>query len=327
MNWTKGQKKAIESPDGDITVAASAGTGKTTVLSQRAVRILGLPDLCPEISDILVLTFTDAAAGEMKQRIAQKLRQAAGQTKNAHLRKQLLMLDSADISTVHSFCKRVISQHFHRLGLDPSFRVMDADESKLIKAEILEDIIEEAWQDSSLSQGMQQLLQGRVVSGGERDFLNCVIRVSNFLDMVVSRQNWFDRAVILNDALITASSDAVKSQKQIILDKLRTFKKQFEWTLKLDEEIAAGHWKHQIEEQCLPTVLLAIDFLEKDDFKSFSELLNSFNGFKWNNKPKELEDEIKKLVQAAARKAIDDFKNLSSFAILNPDYTRLVAGA
>ena len=65
MNWTKGQKQAIESQSGDITVTASAGTGKTTVLSQRAVRILGTPELCSDVSDILVLTFTDAAAGEM----------------------------------------------------------------------------------------------------------------------------------------------------------------------------------------------------------------------------------------------------------------------
>ncbi|MGB8227205.1 MAG: helicase-exonuclease AddAB subunit AddA, partial [Sedimentisphaerales bacterium] len=327
MNWTKGQKQAIESPGGDITVAASAGTGKTTVLSQRAVRILSLSDLCPEISDILVLTFTDVAAGEMKQRIAQKLRDVACQTKDAHLRKQLLMLDSADISTVHSFCKRVISQHFHRLSLDPSFRVMDADESKLIKTEILQQIIENAWQDSSLAQGMQQLLQGRAVSNPASNFLNCIIDVSNFLDTVVSRQNWFDRAIILNDAMISASCDAVKNQKQIVLDKLRTFKEQFEWSLKLDEKITKGHWKHQIEGQCLAAILLAIDFLEKDDLKAFIELLSSFDGFRWDDKPKGFDDEKKELVLSSAKKAIKDFKCFSSFAILNPDYERLIAGA
>ncbi len=327
MNWTKGQKQAIESTASDLTVAASAGTGKTTVLSQRAVRILSLSDLCPDISDILVLTFTDAAAGEMKQRIARRLREKAGEKKDAHLRKQLLMLDSADISTVHSFCKRIISQHFHQLGLDPSFKVLDADENKLIKAEILERIIEDAWQDSSLAAGMHQLLQGRAVSNPSKSFLNCIIEISNFLDTVVSRQYWFDRAAVLNDALITASSDAVKNQKQIILDKLLVFKEQFEWSLKLDEKIAAGHWKPLIEDECLPTILLAIDFLQKDNFKSFSKLLNSFDGFKWNNKPKDFDDELKELVQSAARKAIDGFKNLSSFAVLNQDYHRLIADA
>ncbi len=325
MNWTKGQKQAIESQSGDITVAASAGTGKTTVLSQRAVRILGMPELCPDVSDILVLTFTDAAAGEMNTRIARHLRDSAQQGKNAHLRKQLLMLDGADISTIHSFCKRVIAQHFHRLNLNPAFRVMDGDESKLIKAEILQQVIEQAWDD--FPQGMQQLLQNRAISNPKNNFLNCIIKISDFLDSVVSRQNWFDRAVILNDAIISVSSDAVKSQKQIILDKLKTFKEQFEWSLKLDEKITDGHWKHQIEGHCLPTVTLAIDFLQKDDLESFIEFLNSFDGFKWDNKPKGLEDGIKEFIQAAARKAIDGFKKLSELAILNPDYAGLIAGA
>jgi len=327
VNWTKGQKQAIESQSGDITVTASAGTGKTTVLSQRAVRLLSSPDLCPDVSDILVLTFTEAAAGEMNARIAQHLRQAAYQTKDAHLRKQLLMLDSADISTIHSFCKRVIVQHFHRLNLDPAVRVMDADESKLVKPEVLQEVIEEVWQDSSLAQGMPQLLQGRVVSGGERNFLNCVIKISEFLDSIVSRQNWFDRAVVLNDAMVSASSEAVKNQKQIILDKLNTFKEQFKWSLKLDEKITNGHWKPQIEGQCLPTIMLAIDFLEKDDFKSFAELLNSFDGFRWSDKPRGFDSEKREIVLSAAIKAIKNFKGLCELAILNPDYERLVAGS
>ncbi|MFA5291692.1 MAG: helicase-exonuclease AddAB subunit AddA [Phycisphaerae bacterium] len=324
MNWTKGQKQAIESQSGDITVAASAGTGKTTVLSQRAVRILGLPELCPEIGDILVLTFTESAAGEMNQRIAQKLRDAAYQTRNAHLRKQLLMLDSADISTIHSFCRRIIAQNFHRLNLNPAFRVMDADESKLIKTEILQQVIEQAWAD--MAQGMGQLLQGRAVSNPKQNFLNCIIEISNFLDSVVSRQNWFDRAIVLNDAVISVSSDAVKNQKQIILDKLRTFKEQFEWSLKLDEKITNGHWKPQIEGQCLAVILLAIDFLEKDDLTAFIELLNSFDGFRWDDKPKGLDGQIREFILSPAIKAIKDFKYLSSLAILNSDYAGLIAG-
>lgn len=325
MNWTKGQKQAIESQSCDITVAASAGTGKTTVLSQRAVRILGAPDLCPDVSDILVLTFTDAAAGEMRQRIAQYLKDETHKTKNVRLGKQLLMLDSADISTIHSFCKRVISQHFHRLGLDPTFRVMDGDESKLIKAEILQQVCEQAWSD--FPQGMHQLLQGRAVSNPKNNFLNCVVGISDFLDTVVSRQNWFDKAAAFNDAVLSSSSQAAKNQKQIILEKLKTFKEQFEWSSKLDEKITNGHWKEQIQDQCLAAIVLAIDFLEKDDLKSFIEILNSFDGFKWANKPKGLDDEKKEFVQSAARTAIDGFKNLGNLAILNPDYTRLVAGS
>lgn len=325
MNWTKGQKQAIESLSGDITVAASAGTGKTTVLSQRAVRILGVQELCPDVSDILVLTFTDAAAGEMKQRIAINLKEAAQQIKTAHLRKQLLMLDSADISTIHSFCKRIISQNFHRLGLDPTFRVMDSDESKLIKKEILQRITEQAWDD--MPQAMHQLLQGRAVSNPQNNFLNCIIDVSDFLNTVVSRQDWFDRAAVFNEAVLSSSSQAVKNQKQIILEKLKTLKERFEWSLKLDEKITNCHWQEQIQSECFAPVLLAIDFLEKDDLDSFIEILNSFDGFKWNNRPKDCSAESREFVLCSAIKAIKEFKNLSSLAILNPNYQRIIASS
>ncbi|MCE5340623.1 MAG: helicase-exonuclease AddAB subunit AddA [Planctomycetaceae bacterium] len=324
MNWTKGQQQAIESSSGDITVAASAGTGKTTVLSQRAVRILGAQELCPDVSDILVLTFTDAAAGEMRQRIAQNLKDAAQKSKNIHLRKQLLMLDSADISTIHSFCKRIIGQHFHRLGLDPAFRVMDADESELIKREILARVTEDAWND--MPEGMQQLLNGRPVSNPKTNFLNCIVSISDFLDTVVSRQEWFDRAGVFNDAVVAAASDAFKNQKQDILGKLKNIKQRFEWSLKLDEKITNGHWAEQIQSECFGPVVLAIDFLEKDDLPSFIEVLNSFEGFKWNNKPKTCSSELREFVLGAAIKAIKDFKYLPTLAILNPEYQRLVAG-
>ncbi|MHB0945773.1 MAG: helicase-exonuclease AddAB subunit AddA [Sedimentisphaerales bacterium] len=325
MNWTKNQKHAIESASGDITVAASAGTGKTSVLSHRCVRVLSAADLCPDVSGILVLTFTDAAAGEMNVRIAQCLKDAAGKTGDLHLRKQLLLIDDADISTIHSFCKRVITQHFHRLGLDPAVRVMDADESKLIKTEVLEQIVEQAWQE--LPDGMRLLLKDRVVSGSGRNFLNCIIGISDFLNTVVSRDEFFGRAAAFNDAVMAASSDAVKSQKQIIIDRLKIFKEQFEWSLKLDVKISDGHWQEQIAGECLSVIMLAADFMQKDNFHAFIELLNSFVGFKWKNKPKGYDDEKKDLVLASAKKALEGFKKLSLLAIVSDDYQQLVAGA
>ncbi|MFA6186884.1 MAG: helicase-exonuclease AddAB subunit AddA [Phycisphaerae bacterium] len=325
MNWTKNQKHAIESASGDITVAASAGTGKTSVLSHRCVRVLSAADLCPDVSGVLVLTFTDAAAGEMNVRIAQCLKDAAARTGDLHLRKQLLLIDDADISTIHSFCKRVITQHFHRLGLDPAVRVMDADESKLIKAEVLEQIIELSWQD--LPDGMRLLLKDRVVAGGGRSFLNCIISISDFLDTVVSRDEFFDRAAAFNDSVMSASSEAVKNQKQIIIDRLKIFKEQFEWSLKLDEKISDSHWKEQIAGECLPVITLAADFMQKDNFPAFIELLNSFDGFRWNDKPKGYDNEKKDLVLSSAKKAIEGFRNLSLLAIISDDYQHLVAGA
>jgi len=284
---------------------------------------LSLPQLCPDVSGVLVLTFTDAAAGEMNLRIAQCLKDAAAGTGDLHLRKQLLLIDDADISTIHSFCKRIITQHFHRLGLDPAVRVMDADESRLIKAEILEQITEQSWRD--FPDGMRLLLKDRIVAGGERNFLNCVTEISNFLDTLACRDEFFDRAAVLNDAVMTESSAAVKRQKQIIVDKLKIFKEQFEWSLRLDEKILDGYWKEQIIGQCLPAVILAADFIQRDNLSAFTEILGSFDGFRWINRPKGCDEETKDLILFAANRAKEGFKKLSTFAIVSDDYQRLVA--
>ena len=137
IKWTQQQRRAIGARGSDVLVTASAGTGKTAVLSGRCVDIVSDKSVCPDVWSILVLTFTDAAAEQMRSRIAEQLTDAFLQSRDPHLRHQLMLLQGADISTIHSFCKRLITEHFYKLSLDPTFRVIDADEAKLLKAEAL----------------------------------------------------------------------------------------------------------------------------------------------------------------------------------------------
>ncbi|MHC4186103.1 MAG: UvrD-helicase domain-containing protein, partial [Planctomycetota bacterium] len=125
IKWTEQQLRAITARGGDVLVTASAGTGKTAVLSGHCVDMVSDKAVCPDVWSILVLTFTEAAADQMRSRIAEQLRDAFLEKKDQHLRAQLLLLQGADISTIHSFCKRLITEHFHELGLDPTFRVID----------------------------------------------------------------------------------------------------------------------------------------------------------------------------------------------------------
>src|SRR5512140_1712756 len=121
--WTPDQLKAIRHRGRDVLVTASAGTGKTAVLSGRCVDIVADAAACPDVRNVLVLTFTEAAAAEMKTRISDALTDRYIASRDGHLRRQMLLLDAADISTIHSFCKRLISEHFYKLGIDPAFRV------------------------------------------------------------------------------------------------------------------------------------------------------------------------------------------------------------
>src|SRR4030042_5443880 len=137
IEWTDQQKRAIDARASDVVVTASAGTGKPAVLSGRCVNIISDKSICPDVGSILVLTFTDAAAEQMRARIAGQLRDAFLENKDAHLRRQLMLLQSADITTIHSFCKRLITEYFYKLDLDPTFGVIDGDEQRLIKTKVL----------------------------------------------------------------------------------------------------------------------------------------------------------------------------------------------
>jgi ATP-dependent helicase/nuclease subunit A len=141
--WTPFQQTAIDHDDGDLLVSAAAGSGKTAVLAERCARLV-CEGACG-VENLLVLTFTDAAAMEMKTRIAaalsEKLRTQRPGEEAARLRRQAAVVDRASISTLHAFCSRVLRQHFAAAGIDPAFEVMDEDEARLLRDEIAAEVI------------------------------------------------------------------------------------------------------------------------------------------------------------------------------------------
>ncbi|MCX8036549.1 MAG: helicase-exonuclease AddAB subunit AddA [Candidatus Sumerlaeia bacterium] len=150
LKWTDAQRRAIETRGTDLLVAASAGTGKTAVLVERCIRLVTDPIAPVDLDRLLVVTFTEAAAAEMRNRIGEALqRQIAQQPADVRLRRQLMLLDRAMISTLHSFALRLIQEHFFRLGLDPNLTVQDPDEGLLLRHETLDDLFESLYTDES----------------------------------------------------------------------------------------------------------------------------------------------------------------------------------
>lgn len=128
-------------------VSAAAGSGKTAVLVERVLQTVLAARPPVEITDILVLTFTRAAASEMRERLAAALRKASvADPTNDRARRQLALLPAASISTIHSLCQRLVRQHFHQLDLDPAFRLLDQEEASLWLADSLDEVLEEAYQ-------------------------------------------------------------------------------------------------------------------------------------------------------------------------------------
>ncbi|MEW6523698.1 MAG: helicase-exonuclease AddAB subunit AddA [Bacillota bacterium] len=144
--WTPQQWAAITGRGRNLLVAAAAGSGKTAVLVERVIRLLdGEPPV--DIDRLLVVTFTEAAAAQMRGRIAAALERAReADPDNPAPARQLALLGRASISTIHSFCLGVLRRHFYRLGLDPAFRVMDEGESALLGQDVLTALLERAYE-------------------------------------------------------------------------------------------------------------------------------------------------------------------------------------
>lgn len=146
--WTKEQLSAIETRNSNLLIAAAAGSGKTAVLVERIIRIITDEENPVDIDKLLVVTFTSAAASEMRERIASAITKALEKNPNStNLQKQLTLLSRANITTMHSFCLEVIRNNFQVIDLDPSFRILDETEGVLLKNEILDDLFEEKYEN------------------------------------------------------------------------------------------------------------------------------------------------------------------------------------
>ena len=143
VNWTEEQQAAIDNRGGTLLVSAAAGSGKTAVLVQRVLERVTDPQNPCDIDSFLIVTFTKAAASEMRGKIADALTAlAAEQPRNTRLRRPLMLVHRAKITTVHAFCMGLLKEHFHELGLPPDFRTAEESEQKAMRAEVLEEVLE-----------------------------------------------------------------------------------------------------------------------------------------------------------------------------------------
>ena len=168
--WTEEQWDAITARGCDLLVSAAAGAGKTAVLVKRVIGRITDPARPLDIDRLLVVTFTDTAAAEMRERIASALddliaKEARGA--GTRLARQLALVRKADISTIHSFCHRVVRQYFYRLDIDPAFRVMDEVEAELLRLEVADDLFERCYADSGNGSGSGGFIELVDAYGGD----------------------------------------------------------------------------------------------------------------------------------------------------------------
>jgi len=289
------------------------------------VDILQQADTSTGILNLLILTFTDSAAEEMRTRIREKLMTAAQHDPSARrLQHEVLCLPAASISTIHAFCKQIITEHFHTLGLDPSFRLMDTDEQRLLKTEILKQVLDWAWQQEGLAQGLKALLRQRDVSVVQ-GFPAKILTLSDFLDGVVSRSQWYERARTRAKSGLSQTGEWAQAQQALIVEKLRELETRLqavlqfyeahcteaqvpalpnahllETLLQIQADAAAGHW---------PACVAAVQAFSKKNV----------------TKPKAVDETQASFIQTQLKQIITEFLGLRDWAVLCPDYGERMA--
>ena len=188
--WTDEQLSAIKTRNCNLLVAAAAGSGKTAVLVERIIRIITNKDNPVDIDKLLVVTFTNAAAAEMRERIAAAISKALDKEPTSkNLQKQLTLLNRANITTMHSFCLDVIKNNFHKIDLDPSFRIGDQTEGILIKDEVIETLFEEKYDQEDTE--FTSLVEAFSTYKNDDNLKELIINMYNFIMSGPWPENWF----------------------------------------------------------------------------------------------------------------------------------------
>ena len=191
--WTDAQWRGITTSGHSLLVSAAAGSGKTAVLAERCAYLVCEADDPCDVDELLVVTFTEAAASEMKSRIGQALRARAQASPSERLTHQLALIDRASISTLHGFCSRLLRQHFHAVGLDPVFSVLDADDARLLRGDVARQLFVDRYELDQTHEFRK--LVDAYADGDDERLVRLVIQAHEMLGSLVDGEAWADRSL------------------------------------------------------------------------------------------------------------------------------------
>lgn len=313
-NWTNEQLAAISTRNTNLLVSAAAGAGKTAVLVERIIRMVTAPEKPVEIDKLLVVTFTNAAATEMRERIGAALTaQLSINPRSSHLIRQVSLLNLASITTLHSFCLDLIRRNFYKLDLDPGFRIADEVEAELLRLEAIEEVFERRYQDGETS------LFARLVDtyGGQRDdskLQDLVMQLFRFSSSNPWPKQWLHGlADNFNVASLNSLDNLVwiKEIKTHILRETTMALGLIKEALELAEKPGgpAGYIANLNQDIC------ALEELQGSCQKDWNAMYLCFSSMSWGKlKPvkAEVDEEIKERVQELRNKAKDKINELKN---------------
>lgn len=207
MAWTNEQQAAIDSRGQTLLLSAAAGSGKTAVLVERIIRRLLDKEYPVDITELLVVTFTKAAAAEMRDRIGTALMKALSETKDPRVERQLALLPSAQISTLHAFCQHVIRKYFYTIDLDPAFSIAGEEELNLLRRQVLEDVFLSYYEDDEKASILYPLADMFGSDRGDDILMDTVSRMYTYARSLAWPEHWLKEAARAYDVAPDAVID------------------------------------------------------------------------------------------------------------------------
>ena len=306
--WTKEQLDAIETQGSNLLVAAAAGSGKTAVLVERIIRKITDPQNPVDIDRLLVVTFTNAAATEMKERIGDALSAALERDPDSEiLQRQLALLNRASITTIHSFCLELIKNNFHRLEIDPNFRIANQTEALLLKLEALEELFEDKYLEENMDGDFLDLVESYSSNRDDRRLQDMVLDLYDFAQSHPWPEEWLVRhSQDFNIPESTDLADTVWGRE--IIENLKIeisgLAQAMEYAIEIIEGDAGLHpYLDNFKEECF-----AIRNILQDCDRSWESLYRCMSQVEFKRLPRCGKD-ANKDKQEQVKKIRDDVKN------------------
>lgn len=187
MNWTKEQEDAIYKKNSNILVAAAAGSGKTAVLVERIIQKIIKDGI--DIDKLLVVTFTNAAASEMRERVLEAIyKKLDDEPENDNLQKQIILLGKSSICTIHAFCLEVIKNNFFEIDLSANFRIGSEEEIDLLKQEVLEEVFENLYEEEN--ENFQKLINTYTNYISDDSLKEIILKIYRFMQSSPFPEKW-----------------------------------------------------------------------------------------------------------------------------------------
>ena len=334
VKWTNEQLQAIEEKGSNILVAAAAGSGKTAVLVERIIH--KIIDEKMDINNMLVVTFTNAAASEMRERILEAIyKQLEKDPQNIHLQRQITLLNKASICTIHSFCLDVIRNNFYEIDMPSNFRIADTAEIALLKQDTLDDLFEQKYEENNKE--FINLLETYASYHGDEALQELVLTIYDFIQSSPFPEKWLQEK--LQEFKVSKEQDFGATVWGKIL--LKYVKEEIEEAILWLQGMHNNMYKYielaKFTQTIAEDIINLQDILETSDSwdTTYQKLQNSDLFKKWpvdkgvtlelKEEAKALRDKVKKKINEKVTKIVprDSYSINSDFEKLLPILTNL----